>query len=249
MVDIHSHLLPGIDDGARNMDEALALARACVEDGITHLVVTPHVYPGLYDNERAGIDAAFQGFRRALDEAEIALAVSCSSEVRLSPEVMPLIEEGRVPFLGECDGHRTMLLELPDGQIPVGTQGFVAWLLAQRIRPIVVHPERNKAVMEHPDKMRSFVDAGCYVQLTAGSLVGQFGSRAQAAAEALLDKGWVTAVASDSHNLRSRRPMMRAARDALTRRCGREAARRLTQTGPAALCGVDPGADDGWHAG
>ena len=249
MIDIHSHLLPGIDDGARTMDEALDLARACVDDGIRHLVLTPHIYPGLYDNERGGIAAVFEGFRRALAEAEIELAVSFAGEVRLSPEVMPLIEDGRVPFLGECEGYRTMLLEFPDGQIPVGAQGFVAWLLAQRIRPVIVHPERNKAVMEHPDKMRTFVDAGCYLQVTAGSLVGQFGSRAQAAAEDLLDKGWVEAIASDSHNLRSRRPMMREARNALLRRYDRATALRLTQSGPAALCGVEAGADTGWQAG
>lgn len=248
MVDIHSHLLPGIDDGARTMNEALALAQACVDDGIRHVVVTPHIYPGLYDNEQVNIAAAYDEFARAVEEAAIGLGVSFAGEVRLSPEVMPMIEEGRVPFLGEVDGYRNMLLELPDGQIPVGAPAFIAWLQARRIRAIVVHPERNKAVMEHPEKMRSFVEAGCELQVTAGSIVGHFGSRAQAAAEALLDKGWVHAVASDSHNLRSRPPMMRAARNALLRRYGRETALRLTQWGPARLCQVEPGRDSGWQA-
>lgn len=246
MIDIHSHLLPGIDDGARTMDESVAIARACVDDGIAHLVLTPHIYPGLYDNDLSGIAAAFDGFRRAIDEAGIPLAVSFGAEVRLSPEVMPLIEDGRIPFLGECEGYRTMLLEFPDGQIPIGAKGFVGWLLTMRIRPVIVHPERNKAVMENPEKLRCFVESGCRVQVTAGSLIGSFGSRAQATAEDLLDRGWVDAIASDSHNLRSRGPMMRKARNALLHRYDRATALRLTQWGPAALCGAEPGVDTGW---
>ena len=248
MVDIHSHLLPGVDDGARSLDEALALARACVEDGTVHLVLTPHIYPGLYDNARDGIGAAFELFKNALTDARIPLSVSFAGEVRLSPEVLPLIEAGQVPFLGESDGYRNMLLELPDGQIPVGAAAFVNLLFARRIRPVIVHPERNKAVMEHPDKVRDFIDAGCYLQVTAGSIVGQFGSRAEAAAEALLEREWVHVIASDAHNLRSRRPMMHEARNALARQYGRDTALRLTQFAPAALCNVAPGVDTGWQA-
>lgn len=246
MFDIHSHLLPGIDDGARNMEEALALARACVADGIGHVVATPHVYPGLYDNENSNIAIVFADFRQALTAAGIPLEVSFGGEVRLSPEVMPLIEEGKVPFLGEYEGYRTMLLEFPDGQVPVGAEQFVGWLLGQNIRPVIVHPERNRGFMEHPARMRSFVEAGCLSQVTAGSLLGQFGSRARATAEVLLEQGWVAVIASDAHNLRSRAPMMRNARKYLAARYGRAAALELTQHVPAALCGVSPGPDDEW---
>ena len=238
MIDVHSHLLPGIDDGPRSTDEAMALAQACVDDGITHCVLTPHVYPGVFDNGIESIRAAFVSFQTALEAQQIELSVSFAAEVRLSPEVFELIEAHRIPMLVAEDGIRTMLLELPDGQIPVGARTFVAWLLRRGIRPLIVHPERNKAVMEHPEKLLDFVRDGCMLQLTAGSLVGQFGARARVTALHLLEKGWVTLVASDAHNLRGRRPMMSAARAALVEGWGTEFADVLTRQAPAALCGV-----------
>jgi protein-tyrosine phosphatase len=128
-----------------------------------------------------------------------------------------------------------MLLEMPDGQIPLGADRFVRHLMRAGIRPVIVHPERNRAVMERVDRLEPLVDEGCYVQVTAGSLVGSFGAAAQAASQVLLDRGWVQAVASDAHNLTGRRPRMREAADWLRQHYGAETARKLTVTGPASL--------------
>ena len=239
MIDIHSHILPGIDDGPPTLEESLALARACVADGIRHVVATPHVFPGRYDNRRGGIEAEAARFRKALEVFRIPLALSVAGEVRLMPEVVELLARDEIPFLCERDGYRLMLLELPDHQIPLGAEAFVGRLLAARVRPVIVHPERNKAVMAKPERVRGFVDLGCEVQVTAGSVIGLFGERVAQAAHALIGEGWVSAIANDAHNLRGRRPCMSPAREALAARYGERLATRLTLEGPARLAGVE----------
>lgn len=237
MIDIHCHLLPGIDDGPADMAAALALARACLRDGITHAVATPHVFPGRFENRRSSIASAFEAFRQALADADIQLSVSWAGEVRLTPEALELLSLDELPLLCAEPGRRTLLLEMPDGQVPLGSERFVAHLLAHDVRPVLVHPERNRALMDRPERLADFVAQGCAVQITAGSLVGRFGSRAQATAERMLQAGCVDAVASDAHNLSGRRPQMREAAHWLQREYGPDAAHRLTVSGPAALCG------------
>lgn len=239
MIDIHCHLLPGIDDGPPTMDAALALARACVADGITHAVATPHVFPGRFENRRSNIEEAFAPFQDAVTAAGVPLQLRWAGEVRLTPEALDLLGRGELPMLGGHAGRQTMLLEMPDGQVPLGADRFIHLLLQHGVQPVLVHPERNRELMDKPARLARFVEQGCAVQLTAGSLVGSFGGRAQQAAEAMLEAGWVTAIASDAHNLAGRRPRMREAAAWLQQRYGAEAAHRLTVTGPAALCGLE----------
>lgn len=242
MIDIHCHLLPGIDDGPPTLDAALELARALVADGVTHVVCTPHVFPGRFENRRSSIEEEFNAFQQTLAAENLPLQLDWAGEVRLSPEALDLLARGEVPLLGQRHGGRHVLLELPDGQIPLGTDRFVGLLLAKGLQPVIAHPERNRAVMDNPQRLAPFMTLGCQVQATAGSLVGQFGSKAQAAAQALLDAGWVHAVASDAHNLGGRRPRMADARAWLNQHYGAEAASRLTHEGPLRLCGgVMPG--------
>ncbi len=236
MIDIHCHLLPSIDDGPPTVEAALALAQACVDDGITHTVLTPHVFPGRFENWRTSIAEEHARFAELLRATGLALQVSWAGEVRLTPEVLELLARDELPFLGTVGGYRTLLLEMPDGQVPLGALNFVRRLLAAKVRPVVVHPERNRGVMEKPERLRPFIDEGCYVQLTAGSLVGQFGARAQAVAADLVTRGWVHAVASDAHNTSGRRPRMRDAAQWLTQHHGERLARQLTVLGPAGLC-------------
>jgi len=236
MIDIHCHVLPGIDDGPANVEQALALAKACADDGVTRLVATPHVFPGRFENWRSSIADEVARFADLLASAGIALDLAWAGEVRLTPEVLDLLARDELPYLGEVNGFRTLLLEMPDGQVPLGAMTFVQRLLAARIKPVIVHPERNRGVMERPERLQDFIDAGCYVQLTAGSLIGQFGAKAQAVAADLVARGWVHAVASDAHNLAGRRPRMRDAAQWLTQHHGAGVARQLTVLGPAGLC-------------
>lgn len=243
MIDIHCHLLPGVDDGPKTTDEALDLARASVADGIRHAVLTPHIFPGRFENRRAGIAHAAEVFRELLVLHRIPLSVSFSGEVRLSSEVIDLVAQDQIPYLGESDGYRNMLLELPDSQIPLGSLNLVRHLLGQGVKPVIVHPERNKAIMEKPERAAQFVDAGCVLQITAASVVGQFGPKVLATTEFLLAEGWVSALASDAHNLAGRPPRMSEARAALAQQYGSAFAEGLCVSGPAHLCGLSQRAE------
>ncbi|MEN9485212.1 MAG: hypothetical protein RJB37_3092, partial [Pseudomonadota bacterium] len=239
MLDLHVHVLPGIDDGPRTMEDALALARALAEDGIEHIVATPHIYLGVFDNTAARISAVFDEFQAAVSDAGIDLTMTWAAEVRICPEILDWIESRRLPMLnGSLVGPSTSLIELPDGQIPVGTDKLMGMMMDRGITPLMAHPERNKAVMEQPTRLEALRRLGCKFQVTAGSLLGDFGARAQTTAQKLLDAGWVDVIATDAHNRSSRRPRMGAARDWLVEHFDEALALRLTRTQPTEIAGV-----------
>lgn len=239
MIDLHCHFLPGIDDGARTLGESLALARAAVAAGITTAVMTPHVHPGRYQNTRQTITKLCAAFQRVLRHQEVALEIRAGGEVRICAEIMQMIEEHEIPFLGVADGYQIMLLEFPHSHLPLGADKLVSWLLARRIRPLIAHPERNKEVMQKVDKMEPFVESGCLLQLTGGSLTGQFGKTAQHCAHALIERGWASVVATDAHNLAHRPPCLDLAYEALVELGGEAFARALTIETPEKLI-ADP---------
>jgi protein-tyrosine phosphatase len=232
MIDLHCHLLPGIDDGPETLDEALGMARLAVQDGISEAFVTPHIHVGRWNNERAGIDAAVSAYRKALVKAGIPLALGFAAEVRLDYDVMTLIEQGDVPFFGSLEGYKVMLLELPHDRVPVGSDKFVAWLLSRGIRPMIAHPERNKDIMRDASKLAPFVEAGCLVQVTADAVAGEFGPSCEARALQFLELGWVSVMASDAHDTVSRPPRISAGRDIAAKVIGAEAARKLVEDMP-----------------
>ncbi|MGV8844442.1 MAG: tyrosine-protein phosphatase [Pseudomonas sp.] len=208
MIDLHNHLLPGIDDGAPDLEASLALARVAVQDGITHLVCTPHIHPGRYDNNPASIQPALASFAAALKHAEIPLQVSSAAEVRFGMELMVGISQGSIPFLGEWQGKHVLLLEFPHGEVPFGAERLIGWLLQRNIIPMIAHPERNKGLMRTPSKLKPFLELGCLLQVTASAVAGHFGPAAEALAHDLLEQGVVTILASDGHNLEHRPPML-----------------------------------------
>ncbi len=212
MFDLHCHLLPGIDDGPDSLDESLLLARMAREDGITHAVLTPHIHPGRYENEREGIERAVASFSTHLKTAGIDIAIAAGAEVRLDPMILPLLQMDKVPFIGRYGDDDIMLLEFPHSHIPPGTEKLVAWMRRRHIRPLIAHPERNKDVLRKPDKIRPFVEMDCLMQLTAGSVAGMFGEAVRVCAVDMLERGWVSILASDAHDPRYRIPAMSAGR-------------------------------------
>lgn len=239
MLDLHVHVLPGIDDGPRNLDDALKLARALVADGIEHVVATPHIYPGVFDNTPHRIAEAFERLQTAVTAEGLALTMTWAAEVRICPEIIDWLEHRRLPLLdGSLVGPSTALIELPDGQIPVGTDRLAGLMLDRGITPLIAHPERNKAVMEQPSRLEALRRMGCRFQLTAGSVIGEFGSKAHATARHLLDAGWADVVASDAHNLSGRKPRMSAARQWLQEHYDAALAERLMVLTPQQIAGV-----------
>lgn len=238
MYDLHTHFLFGIDDGAETLAESLDLARHAVADGIVGCAVTPHIHHGRYPNARSTISLHVRAFQQALADAGIPLQVFMGGEVRLGYEAFEQILAGEVPFLGTVNGCKVMLLELPHDQVPVGTHQFVNKLLDLNIRPLVAHPERNKGIMADVSKARALVDLGCWLQVTAGSVTGDFGDNARKVAHRLLDDDLVYIVASDAHNLQNRPPVLSKARDLIAQRWDPDLARLLFSTRPARILGV-----------
>lgn len=238
MIDLHCHYLPEIDDGSQSMAESLELARASVADGITHAAMTPHVHPGRYSNTRSTIEAATTRFRAALASSTIPLEIFPAGEVRLTADIIDLFEQDELPFYGVLDGYRILLLEFPYDQIPLGTEKLTHWLLDHKIRPLLAHPERNKAIINNLEKIAPYVEMGCLLQLTAASVLGGFGPAAQDSSMLMLDRRWVSVVATDAHNLRYRAPMMTPAAHYLAKRFGRAYADELTCTTPSSILGV-----------
>ena len=232
MIDLHNHLLPALDDGANDMVEALAMARLAVADGITHVVCTPHIRPGVFDNDQAGILEMLHQYRLALADAGIELAVAAAAEVHFGLEVMAMHRADELPLLGEWQGRQVLLLEFPHSGLPVGAERLVDWLIDRDIVPMIAHPERNRDFINSADRLLPFLNRGCLIQVTAGALLGQFGERSQARAEQLLLDGCATCIASDAHNTHNRVPGLARATRAAAAIVGAERARCLTGDNP-----------------
>jgi protein-tyrosine phosphatase len=241
VIDLHCHYLPGIDDGAQTLAESLDLARAAVEAGIHTAVMTPHVHPGRYENSAPTIRKLCAAFQRVLEHQEIPLQIRAGGEVRISSDIIAMVEHDQVPFIGELAGYRVMLLEFPHSHLLLGADKLIKWLLARHIRPLIAHPERNKDVMRNVEKIAPFVQMGCLLQLTGASILGQFGKPAQQTAMTILERGWASVVATDAHNLRHRPPNLDLAYAALVDIGGESLARQLTQTTPGLVVSAGTG--------
>jgi protein-tyrosine phosphatase len=235
MIDLHCHLLPGIDDGPQDMVQALALCRLAVEDGISHAICTPHVHAGRWENTRSSIAGRIGELRQALVEQDIALKLGFAGEVRASEQVMALVSQGELPTYGSYETHAVVLLEFPHNALPVGSEQLIDWMLRHGYRPLIAHPERNKAVMKNPDLLLPLVERGALLQLTAGSIVGDFGAAAESVSLDLLTRDLVAVVASDAHNQRGRRPRMQAAFSVVESNFGAQRAQRLFVLTPQSI--------------
>lgn len=232
MIDLHCHLLPGIDDGSPDIDTALSLAKLCVENGITHAVCTPHIHLGHFDNNKAIIETVHREFSQALNEAGIPLHTHFAGEVRIGPEIVALYNGDKLPFLGFHQGKPVMLVELPHSHVPVGVERVIAWLKGKGITPMIAHPERNRDIIADYSKAIWLKSQGVLFQVTAGAIVGQFSQGAQDTATHLLDDGLADIVATDTHNAHKRPPMMKQAYEAIAQNYNLKLAQELCVNAP-----------------
>ncbi len=237
MFDLHCHYLPGIDDGPGTLEEALLLMRMAAADGITHAVLTPHIHPGRYENDRAGIETALKSFSVDLKQAGIPIDIAAGAEVRVDPMILPMLMEERIPFIGRTEGKSIVLLEFPHSHIPPGSEKLIAWMMGRNFRPLIAHPERNKDVIRKLDKIRPFVEMGCLLQLTAGSVAGMFGEPARHRSEQMLEQGWISILATDAHDPVNRVPALTAGRVAASVIVGEQEAWAMVRDRPRAWSG------------
>lgn len=206
MIDIHSHILPGVDDGSQSLDESLEMLSIAVEQGIKTQVLTPHIQLGRFNNNKSSLLEPFLQFKQKVKEAKLPIELKLSAEVRIGPEVMQLVANNEIPWLSEVRGKKIFLLEFPRQEVPFGSDNLIKWLLANNCLPIIVHPERNRTFVDNPKKLQTFIDLGCPLQITASSLTGKFGEDVQQMAKTLLHNGTAKYIASDCHNLKGRQP-------------------------------------------
>jgi protein-tyrosine phosphatase len=238
LIDLHSHLLPGIDDGAPDLETALEMARIAVADGIAIMACTPHIYPGLYENSGPDILCRVMLLQAALDEAGISLKLVAGCDAHLTPTMVSELNSGHIPTLA---GSRYFLFEPPHHVAPPRLEQSVMATISAGYLPIITHPERLSWIESHYETMKSLARSGAWMQLTAGSITGRFGKRAQYWSERMLDEGLIHLVATDAHNLRNRKPLLADAASAVAVRLGREAARDMVLVRPRmVLDNADP---------
>jgi protein-tyrosine phosphatase len=234
MIDLHCHILPGVDDGAQSFDEAIAMCHLAAADGCEAMVATPHQRRGEWWNaDRERLAALADEIQDAVGAA---LRVHLGGEVHVDSELLSEVEKlpdgsGILPLAGS----RYLLIEFGPSGTPrkgihlVHELGVAGW------RPVIAHPEFIPWLAPHPELVARLISLGATAQVTAMSVTGDFGRRPQADAFALLDAGLVHFVASDAHGVRRRPPGLRRAYQTIAGRWGEETARRLTRDNPRAV--------------
>jgi protein-tyrosine phosphatase len=232
LIDLHCHLLPGVDDGAKNLEMSLAMARLALADGITTIACTPHIMPGVYNNTGPAINEAVARLRTALAENGIALRLVSGADVHVAPDLVEQLRQGQALTL---NGTRYLLLEPPHHVMPPRLEDHIFRLQTAGFVPILTHPERLSWLDVHYALVKRLVYSGLLVQITGGSVLGRFGRRPRYWAERMLDDGLCHILASDAHNTEQRVPRLSEARAAVADRLGADEATNTVVTRPLGI--------------
>lgn len=237
LVDIHCHLVPGIDDGAQSWAESLEMARMAVEDGITTIIATPHQLGGYAHVSGEQIRHATAELQQYFGDRRIDLTVLPGSDVRVESDLTARLASGEVLTLGDWGKH--VLLELPH-ELYFSLDGCLDSLARASITGILSHPERNQGLLRKPEQVGKLVGRGCLMQVTAGSLLGRFGPRCQQMAEHIVRSGWAHFVATDAHGAKVRRPLMQRAFTRVAELVNQQTAEELCCRNPALVARGEP---------
>ncbi len=242
MIDLHCHLLPGLDDGAQSLEESLHMCRLSYQDGVRTIVATPHILKGVYSNDRITILKKVQELNQAIKElsnSEWSLTILPGADIHFSEGIIKDLEEGRVATIG--DGGKFLFIEFPFQGIPYRAEDLLFQLLGKGITPIITHPERNLEIAQRPSRYYEMVRMGCLGQVTAMSLTGEFGYRIKQVAEHLLRSRLVHFIATDAHSVNGRPPKLSNAVKSASRIIGEvEAIKMVTEFPRAILNGKRP---------
>lgn len=229
MVDIHTHILPGVDDGARSWEMAVHMCHMAAQDGITHMVATPHANDE-YFYERPRLEDLLQELTGRVGPI---LKFSLGCDFHFSYDNLAQFDAEPRQFM--ITGTHYMLVELSDFSVPPWVTARLQQLLDSGIQPIITHPERNVLLQGKPEQVLRWAEMGCPVQLTGNSLTGRWGEKALKTAHWLLRKQAVHVIASDCHNVEGRSPVLSPARKVLEQKYGVEVARALFADNPQAI--------------
>lgn len=201
MIDIHSHILPGIDDGAQTEVDSLQMARAAVNEGITTIVATPHHRNGKYDNERNSIIRWVDTLNELIEKEGIPLTILPGQETRINGDMIAELEN---EIILPINNTKYVFVEFPSAHVPRYASQMLFDIQVAGYIPIIVHPERNQELIEHPNRLYEFVKKGALTQVTAASVVGKFGKNIQKFSRQIIEANLTHFIASDAHNTTTR---------------------------------------------
>jgi protein-tyrosine phosphatase len=218
MIDIHSHILPGIDDGSQSMQDSIEMAKAAVAEGIHTIIATPHHKNGKFENQKSDILPLVSKLNDSFKAESIDLTVLPGQECRIYGEILEDYEKGHILTLNQSSQY--LFIEFPSNSVPRYAEKMLYDIQVEGLTPVIVHPERNAELMERPDKLYKFVTNGAVTQLTASSLVGYFGKNIQKFSQQMIEANLTHFIASDAHNTHNRTFKMEEAMDYIEKKYG-----------------------------
>jgi len=237
MIDLHCHIIPGVDDGSRSLDESIEMCRIAARDGITKIVCTPHNVPGKYHNNSEKILRCVHDLQSAIDGKDIPLTLYPGCEIHLELNLVEKIRTGELMTMNRSG--RYIILELPDEAIAHTIDETISSLVFSGIIPIIAHPERNQAIRSDPSLLYRMVNLGALSQLTTSSLTGRFGSAIVKFSLFLIEHNLVHMMATDAHSSIHRRPVLSKGITRLKELVGEKAAMRMMEEIPEKVLNGD----------
>jgi protein-tyrosine phosphatase len=233
MIDLHNHILPGIDDGATDIKEALDMARIAVEEGFSGIVATPHFGSGLFSCDANEVRRRVNELNEEIASADLNLTIYPGMEARLTADVLNSLSNGAVISLNDS---QYILLELPPLQIPAGFENFVRMMINSSRKIVLAHPEKNVEIQAHPDTIYKLVTmfkpGDLLIQITADSISGDAGLRALSTSKWLLENDLAHILATDAHSPIQRAPRIRNACELVSSLVGIEKTVQMTTEWP-----------------
>ncbi len=263
MIDLHAHILPRLDDGAESLEESVEMCRISCRDGVRTIVATPHILPGVYENDRPTILAKIQELNEAIKKFEVGSSPVCTkrfgegtefgvrqcsasthppldamtilpgADVHFTANLLQLCESGEIVTVNDIG--RSLMVEFDSMTLPYQGEEVLFQLIAHGITPVITHPERNLEIARAPKRYYQMIKMGCLGQVTAMSLTGEFGPKIKRVAERLLAHRLIHFIASDTHSVDQRPPLLSPAVREAEKIVGREEAQRMVTEYPRAL--------------
>jgi protein-tyrosine phosphatase len=217
MIDIHTHILPGVDDGPVNWLDTLNMARAAVAEGITTLIATPHHANGKYINMAEKVIEHTRRLNERLIAEGIPLTIETGQEIRIHGDLLDAWFRQELLPLADSE---YVLIEMPSSRIPMEMNELIHELNIMKLKPIIAHPERNAEIVKHPERLAELIARGAFAQVTTHSLLGGFGRKIEKSAWSLCRSGLIHIVSSDAHHVVRRGFRLREAYDVIRERMG-----------------------------